>query len=249
VNRLLCKGLCKSFDGVVALDGVTLSFPSSGITAIIGPNGAGKSTLLNVITGFLKPDAGLCLLDALQIIGKTPNQIARFGISRTFQDLSLIHRMTVAENLALALPNQPRENLLWALLRQRPTSEESAREEKAFQVLELLGLKAMSEERVGDLSYGQQKLLSLACCFVAGSGVLLLDEPVSGVHPHVADKVLAFIQRVRAESKLVIFVEHDIAAVRKIAERVVVMDSGRVIADGGADEVLRRPELMEAYIA
>jgi ABC-type branched-subunit amino acid transport system ATPase component len=238
VNRLLCKGLCKSFDGVVALDGVTLSFPSSGITAIIGPNGAGKSTLLNVITGFLKPDAGLCLLDALQIIGKTPNQIARFGISRTFQDLSLIHRMTVAENLALALPNQPRENLLWALLRQRPTSEESAREEKA-----------MSEERVGDLSYGQQKLLSLACCFVAGSGVLLLDEPVSGVHPHVADKVLAFIQRVRAESKLVIFVEHDIAAVRKIAERVVVMDSGRVIADGGADEVLRRPELMEAYIA
>src|SRR6185369_15883449 len=159
-----CEGLNKSFDGTRALQDVRLEFPSTGIVAIIGPNGAGKTTLLNLLAGFLRADAGRCFLGRRELTRLAPHRIARLGIARTFQDLRLIALVPVLENVMLARPNQKGERLLSALLRFGVAQEESRNREEAMRWLRFVGLDKMGHEVAGELSYGQQKLLTLACC-------------------------------------------------------------------------------------
>jgi ABC-type branched-subunit amino acid transport system ATPase component len=248
-STLRCEGLRKTFDGTIALDGVDLEFPSSGIVAIIGPNGAGKTTLLNVLTGFLWQDAGRLFLGERELTGLAPHKIARLGLARTFQDLRLVKLVPVLENVMLARPNQSGERLLPALFRYGVAKQESQNREAAMHWLEFVGLEDKAHEATGQLSYGQQKLLTLACCLATEAKILLLDEPVAGVHPEMIAKILGLLRKSNALGRLVVFIEHDIAAVREVANVVLVMDEGRIIAQGAPGEVLERPEIMEAYVA
>ncbi len=232
----------------MALDGIDLKLPSRGIVAVIGPNGAGKTTLLNVLTGFLRADSGQCLLGHRDITRLPPHCIARLGLIRTFQDLRLIRQMSVLDNVMLARPNQRGERLWAALLRIGTTAEEARNRDAALKLLQFAGLADKTADLAGEISYGQQKLLTLACCLATEPRFLLLDEPIAGVHPELVGRILGLMRQLRDEGRLIVFIEHDIASVRQIADQVIVMDDGRVIAQGPPSEVLRRPEIMEAYI-
>lgn len=243
-----CDGLCKSFDGIRALADVHLQLPATGIIAIIGPNGAGKTTLLNVLTGFVRPDTGRCFLGERETTRLASHQIAQRGVARTFQDLRLVFRLPVLKNVLLARPSQVGESLLGAVLRIGVAAEEARNREEAIRLINFVGLEDESQELAGDLSYGQQKLLTLACCLATEARILLLDEPVAGLHPEMVSRILHLLRQLCHQGKLVVFIEHDIAAVRQIADHVIVMDEGKIIAEGPPHEVLDRPEIMEAYL-
>lgn len=248
MQALRCQRLSKTFGGVRALDGVTLRFPASGVVSIIGPNGAGKTTLLNVITGFLEADEGAVALGERDISALAPHDICRLGVTRSFQDLRLIQHVSALENVLLARPSQRGERLLPAILRVGVASQEADNRREATRLLDFVGLASKKDDLAGELSYGQQKLLALACCLATEGDVMLLDEPVAGVHPDLVDRILGLLVTLGEQGKLIVFIEHDIAAVRRAAEVVIVMDEGRVIARGAPDDVLCRPEIMEAYV-
>ncbi len=248
MQSLRSENLSKSFGGVHALDALSVQFATDGIVAIIGPNGAGKTTLVNVMTGFLRADAGRCFCGDRETTRMAAHRIARLGVARTFQDLRLIEQVSVLENVMLARPNQRGEKLLYALLRFGVAAEERRNREEAMRLLEFVGLTADAGKPAGELSYGQQKLLTIACCLATEARVLLLDEPVAGVHPEMVSKILGLLGQLRDDGKLIVFIEHDIAAVRQAADVVIVMDEGKVIAQGPPGEVLDRPEIMEAYV-
>lgn len=248
IPAVYCRSLCLSFDGTCALADLDLSLSGKGVTAIIGPNGAGKTTLLNVITGFMRPDSGECLLNGRSVRTLPPHRIVRQGVSRTFQDLRLIRQVPVIENVMLGRPGQKGESLPGALFRFGVAKQEAENRDRSMELLRFVGLEEKAWDLAGDLSYGQQKLLTLACCLATDASLLLLDEPVAGVHPDVAERILELMGRLASEGKGIVFIEHDLAAVRKAADHVVVMDEGRVFAEGAPDEVLNRPEILEAYV-
>jgi len=243
-----CEGLSKSFDGVQALVDFHLVLPSEGIVAIIGPNGAGKTTLINLLTGFLRPDSGQVFLGERKTINLAPHKIARLGVARTFQDLRLILQVSVLDNVMLSRPNQRGERLFYALTRIGVRAEQERNRDVSMELLRFVGLKDKAGKLAGELSYGQQKFLALACCLATDAKILLLDEPVAGVHPEMACRILELLRKLRDDGKLVVFIEHDISAVRSTAERVIVMDHGKIIAQGIPSEVLERSEIMEAYL-
>ena len=248
MDTIRCHRLCKSFDAVYAVTDVTLELPETGVVAIIGPNGAGKTTLLNLLTGFLRPDSGRCILGGQEITQLAPHRIARLGVGRTFQDLRLIEQVSGLENVMLARPNQRGEGLLAALLRFGVAKEEAANRQEAMRLLRFVGLADKAAELAGKLSYGEQKLLTIACCLATEARILFFDEPVTGVHPEIAGQILDLLCRITDNGKLVVFIEHDISAVRRVADLVIVMDDGRVIIQGPPSEVLERPEILEAYV-
>jgi ABC-type branched-subunit amino acid transport system ATPase component len=215
---------------------------------VIGPNGAGKTTLLDVLTGFLRPDAGRAFVGEQELARLAPHRIARLGIARTFQDLRLISLVSALENVLLARPNQKGERLFQALFRVGVAQQETCNREEGVRWLRFVGLEAQAGVAAGELSYGEQKLLTLACCLATGSGILLLDEPVAGVHPEMIAKILDVLRELKAMGKLIVFIEHDIASVRQVADSVVVIDAGKVIAQGAPGDVLERPEILEAYV-
>jgi branched-chain amino acid transport system ATP-binding protein len=246
--RLRCVNLRKSFDGTAALDDLSLVLPASGLVGVIGPNGAGKTTLFNIITGFLRPDEGKVFLDGKDLGRLAPNRVVQAGIARTFQELRLISLLSVLDNVMLARQNQRGEQLWRALTRIGVRAEERANQERAMELLEFVGLAEKAHDAASTLSYGQQKLLTLACCIATDARILFLDEPIAGVHPEMAKKILGLLEQLHAGAKLVVFIEHDIPAVKQVAERVIVMDHGKVIADGPPRDVLERPEILEAYV-
>jgi branched-chain amino acid transport system ATP-binding protein len=249
MENFRCNGLSRSFDGVLALTDLDLALPNSGITAIIGPNGAGKTTLINILTGFIRPEAGHSYLGKRETTHLSPNRIARLGVARTFQDLRLILQVPVLDNIMLARPNQHGESLIGALFRIGIGKEEARNQNKAMGILEFVGLDRKAAELAGELSYGQQKLLTLACCLATEASILFLDEPIAGVQPNMGEKILDLIRKLCAEGKLIVFIEHDISAVREVADHLIVMDHGKVAVQGPPTEVLARPEIMEAYLA
>ena len=247
--NLSCKGLTKTFGGIAALSDVTLEIPCSGISAIIGPNGAGKTTFFDVITGFTRPDSGRCFLEERDITLLAPHEIVNLGMTRSFQDLRLVSQVSVLDNVLLACPRQLGESVLGAVLRRGVAQQETKNHSEALEILDLVGLKANASHIAGELSYGQQKLLTLACCVATRARVLLLDEPFSGVFPELASQILSYLEFLRDAGKTIVFIEHDISAVRKIANHIVVIDYGKVIASGDPSDILQRREVMEAYLA
>lgn len=239
----------KNFGGIRAVDGLSLSLPSGSICGLVGPNGAGKTTLLNVITGFTRLDNGRIFFRKKEITGISSHKIAQIGIGRTFQEIRLIHQVSVLDNMLLASSKKKDDNLLTALLRPAVAIDTTRYYDKIFDLLSLIGLEEKISTLTGDLSYGQQKLLSIACCLATEPKVLLLDEPVSGIHPKVADKILDILEKLRDESKLIIFVEHDLLAVQKIADQVIVMDEGKIVIQGPPKEILKSSEIMEVFFA
>jgi len=241
--------LGKSFDGVKALAGFSCSLREGEILGLIGPNGAGKTTLFNVISGFLAPESGNVVLRGASLMGMPPHRIANAGIARTFQDLRLIRQLSVLDNVLLSFRDQPGERLGNIFLRWKSSQEqEAANRKEAMSLLDGCGLVEKANDPAEDLSYGQQKLLSLVCCLAAKADLLLLDEPVAGIAPEMIEKMLGIIRDLPNKGKSVMLIEHDLDAVMQVCDRVVFMDAGAKVSEGTPEEVRNDPKVIEAYI-
>ncbi len=239
----------KKFDGTVALDNFCLKVQAASITGIIGPNGAGKTTLFNVITGFLPPDSGNIQYNDQQLIGLPPYKIARHGIIRTFQQLRLITRLTVLDNILLAFQNQAGERLRNIFTFSRLIKiQEQANRKKTQELLDSLGIRDKENALVEDLSYGQQKMVSLLCCLAAGAKVVLLDEPVAGVNPEIINIILEMIRKLPEQGVTVILIEHNMDAIMRVCDNLVFMDQGKKIVEGEPEMVRNDPAVIEAYL-
>ena len=242
--------LSKSFGGVAALDQVTFAVEEGSITALIGPNGAGKTTAFNVISGFLKPNAGAIRFAGGRIEGLRGDLVARAGLVRAFQAPRVLTRMSVLDNMLLAGKDQPGERLsLNWLAPRRVAVRELEVHRRALDLLELVRLLPLAEAYAGTLSGGQRKLLELGRALMVEPRMILLDEPMAGVAPVLAEQLLEHIRRLRAERGVTFCViEHDMDVVMSISDRVIVMDEGRVIAEGTPETVQRDERVIEAYL-
>jgi len=240
--------LRKTFDGVSALDGTSLSVEERRIVSLIGPNGAGKTTLFNLVCGFLPSDGGSIIFRGVSFAGMKPHHIAGLGIGRTFQDLRLLRKVTVLDNVMLAFQHQAGEGVLRALAGWKTPREERANIQEARGLLEFVGLQGKAQDLAEALSYGQQKLLTLACCLAMNAELLLLDEPVAGIDPDTSQRILHLLRELRDEGKTIFLIEHNMEAVRAVSDFVVVMDEGRKIAEGTPEAVMQEPAVLEAYL-
>ncbi|NIR31823.1 MAG: ABC transporter ATP-binding protein [Gammaproteobacteria bacterium] len=239
-----------SFGGLKALDGVSLEVTAGHVYGLIGPNGSGKTTLFNVITGFISPDRGRIVFEDRPIGGLSPDAIARRGLCRTFQANINPHRMTVMENMLLAPQGQVGERVLQALLHPLEVRrQERENLGRAWHLLALVKLSDKANAYVGNLSGGQKKLLALAQALMVKPRLILLDEPVAGVNPRLIEDILEVIRRLRGEGQNFLIVEHNMRVIRQVCDGVSVLDAGRVIAQGPAEETLRRDDVLQAYLA
>jgi ABC-type branched-subunit amino acid transport system ATPase component len=243
------RGVCRNFGGLPALGDVSFRAAAGEVTALIGPNGAGKSTLINCATGVDRPNAGEVLLAGARITGLPAHRVAGLGVARTFQNLRLFPRLSVLDNVLCGLTVQAGGSLLGALL--RPPAMR-ARERRlrltALAALDRFGLAELAGWPVGVLAYGDRKRVELARAVVSEPRLLLLDEPVAGLNATETAAVGREIRRLRGQGYTVLLVEHDMDLVMSVADRVVVLDGGRCIAQGTPDEVRRNPLVLEAYL-
>lgn len=229
---LKVQGLTKEFGGLVAVNNCSFSLVKGTILGLIGPNGSGKTTIFNLITGFLKPDGGEIYLKDMRINDLEPYQIARKGIGRTFQLTRVFKRMCVLSNMLTASPQQL-------------TLKES--EGRALELLRFVGLSNLRNEYAENLSYGQQKLLDFARLLMLDFDLILLDEPVAGINPVLANKMLGHIRDLHDQGKTFFIIEHNIRMLTKISDRIIVLDSGKKIVEGTPEEIQRDEKVRKAY--
>jgi len=247
--NLKVKKVSKYFDGITALEDFSCSVNSGEIVGLIGPNGAGKTTLFNVITGFIRPDNGLALFNDFDLNKMSPFRINQLGIARTFQEIRLIRRLSVIENVLLSFRDHPGDSLLSSFIAMKAISRiEDNNIHIAEKLLEKAGLDKKKYVQAEDLSYGQQKILSILCCLASNAELLLLDEPVAGVAPELLKIVLDIIQELALQGKSIIIIEHNMEVIMNICEKVIFMDSGRNICEGTPEAVRNDPKVIEAYI-
>ncbi|MEO3756195.1 ABC transporter ATP-binding protein [Streptomyces sp. B6B3] len=240
-DGLRTTGLTRSFGGVRAVDGATVAFRNGEINALIGPNGSGKTTFFNCVTGMIRPDAGTVTYRGRAITGRPPHRIARAGIGRTFQLCRVFPRMTVLENMLVAVRRtRPRELLAGA--------RDPRDVEKARRLLVRVGIDHLERVEAGNLSYGQQKLLELAAVLMGDPETVMLDEPAGGVNPALIGRIGALIRELNAEGTTFLVVEHNMDLVMSLSHHVVVFDRGRPIAEGPPDVVRNDPRVLEAYL-
>lgn len=241
---LQVNGLSKSFGGVAAISDVTLAFPTGSLTAIIGPNGAGKSTFFNLISGGLIPDTGEVLLDGKNLVGRNRAEIIAAGVGRAFQIAKIFPSLTVEETLLGAIgAHQGHSANLWHRFPLPQTRDNVGR------VADMLGLTDKMQVLSANLSHGDHKLLDIALALVLEPRVLLLDEPTAGMGP---DERWRMIDRVyqlwETEKMTLVFIEHDMDIVFKIAPSIRVLCYGRVLAEGTPDEIRNSPQVIDAYL-
>jgi branched-chain amino acid transport system ATP-binding protein len=243
------KGVAKAFGNLKAVDGVDLAVRPGRITGVIGPNGAGKTTLFNLVAGTLAPDAGEIVFAGERIDGLSPDRIFRRGLARTFQIPRPFPRMTVLENAMLAPIGQTGERF-WANWWQagRVAAEEKAARERAAEVLGFCGLGAQLGQLAGTLSGGQQKLLELARVLMVEPRLILLDEPAAGVNPALMEILVEKIRTLHARGIAFLVIEHNMDLVTRLCDPVVVMAAGRILVEGGPEEILAHPEVLDAYL-
>jgi branched-chain amino acid transport system ATP-binding protein len=245
---LVVDAVARRFGGLTAVDVDHLEVQRGVITALIGPNGAGKTTLFNIITGFDKADGGTWSYDGQPIGGLPSHRIARRGMVRTFQLTKALSRMRVIENMKLGAPGQTGERFLPALVSSLWRSQEREVEARADELLARFNLAHMRDEYAGELSGGQRKLLEMARALMAEPRLLLLDEPMAGVNPALAETITHHVRQLRDEGLTILFVEHDMDVVRTISDWVVVMGEGSIIAEGRHSSIVANPSVIDAYL-
>jgi ABC-type branched-subunit amino acid transport system ATPase component len=219
------------------------------ITSLIGPNGAGKSTLINCVTGVLTPDEASVKLDGCEIAGEPSHRIPYLGISRTFQNLALFPRLSVLENVLSGLTVEAEKGFLKSIFRPPATRNLERRLRlKAYEILDRFALSSKADWPVGVLSYGDRKRVEIARALVAGPRILLLDEPVAGLNSEESARVGEEICRLRNLGLTILLVEHDMDLVTTVSDRIVVLDSGELIAQGTAEDISHNPKVIEAYL-
>jgi branched-chain amino acid transport system ATP-binding protein len=238
------RQLSKSFGGVRAADDISLSFAEGSLTAVIGPNGAGKSTFFNLVTGALRPDRGQILLNGIDLAGRSPPDIVRYGIGRAFQVARIFPSLTVHETMLAAVgADQRRASVLH---RRFPLAETR---DRAEHTMEVLGLASKRDRTAATLSHGDQKLLDIALALVLDPKVLLLDEPTAGMGTEERWRMIDKVYELWERRKItVVFIEHDMDIVFKIAPLIVVLCYGRILVAGTPDAIRQNPAVVEAYL-
>jgi len=240
-----------NFGGVVALAGVTIRVGTGEIVGLIGPNGSGKTTLFNVITGISRPAAGRMLLAGVDITGLPPYLIHARGISRTFQTLRLFPKMTILENVMVAMVSEHRESLWDALFRTRRMKAQSRQAmERAHECLAFFGPRLVDWrfELPGTLSYANRRRLEIARAMASSPKLLLLDEPSAGMNPQETVELAMQIKQIRDRGITILVIEHDMGLVMELCGRIIVLDHGQVIAEGTPAEIQTHPTVLEAYL-
>jgi branched-chain amino acid transport system ATP-binding protein len=250
MSYLEVDGLGKRFGGLQAVDDCSFHVEQGGTTCLIGPNGAGKTTIFNLITGFLRPDAGSVAFKGRDIGGCSSQELVGSGIARSFQNLRLFEEMSVLDNVMVGLPQLPDEGplsclatpFLPALRRRREAAVASA-----MAVLADVGLAGRAGTLCGNLSYGDQKLLCIGRVLASRPELLMLDEPASGLDADALENVVALLATLRGRGMTLVVIEHNAGLVRRIADQVLFLHQGRMVASGTPEEIMTKPELTEIY--
>ncbi len=242
MSILTLQKLDKQFGGVKAIDGVSLDIQAGSLVSLIGPNGSGKSTLVNLLTGVHRPTSGLIRIGRTKAQAAIkPFELPVLGLTRTFQEVRVFEQMTVLDNLLVVLA--PR-SVFKALFRLRRSLDIA----KAEAVLKRVGLWEKRQALASKLSYGQRKLLEIARALLMDADVYLFDEPFAGLFPEMIKIIVGIIKELHATGKTILLIEHNMALIRELSERVIVLDAGKLLADGVPEEVLSRKDVIEAYL-
>lgn len=246
---LKVEHLCLDFDGLKAVNDVSLTVEKGTVTALIGPNGAGKTTLFNLIAGVYTPKSGNVYLEGKKITGMKPYEVCREGIARTYQVIKLFSGMSVLDNVLVGMHSRLKSGFWQGVFKTKKVrEEEKAALKKAHELLELVGLDRYAAFPAGSLAYGQQRLLEIARALASEPRLLLLDEPAAGMN---STEKMELNERIRTMIKMgvtVLIVEHDMAMVMSIADKIYVISSGMNLADGTAEEIANNQDVIEAYL-
>jgi ABC-type branched-subunit amino acid transport system ATPase component len=246
---LVATDIHRHFEGMRAVDGVSIEVPRGRITGLIGPNGAGKSTFLAVLAGTLPATTGSVTFEGRDITRLPAHARARLGLVRTFQLPSEFAQLTVLENLLVAAPNNRGDSLFGALMGKSYWIKDERRiVEQARALLKRFGMSAKESDYAGTMSGGQKRLIEIMRALMLGPRVLLLDEPMSGVHPKIVQEIQYYLQDLRKEGLTILMVEHELHMVERLCDSVVVMAQGKVIGSGTMADLRRQPEIVDAYL-
>lgn len=233
----------------VILNEISIQLEQGKIYALIGTNGAGKSTLFNIITGFIRPQSGSVVFNSKNITTKKPFQINRIGIGRTFQDLRLITKVTVRDNILLTYKNNHSDNWYATLFPSKKLKEQQKEfETRTDAILHDFHLTEVQEQLASDISYGQQKLLTLACCMANDADVLLLDEPVAGVNPVFREQMIASIQNLKKQGKTILLIEHNPEFIEAVADSIFFLNEGKITHYSSLNKLKKDDNVINAYM-
>ncbi|NYD66829.1 ABC transporter ATP-binding protein [Agromyces atrinae] len=245
---LIADSVKRTFGGLTAVDVAHVEIPRNAITALIGPNGAGKTTFFNLLTGFDRPDTGTWEFDGKPLARVAAYRVARMGLIRTFQLTKSLGLLSVLDNMKLGAKDQRGEHMFRGLIPAIWRKQEAEIEAKALDLLARFKLDAKKDDYAAGLSGGQRKLLEMARALMSDPQLVMLDEPMAGVNPALTQSLLDHILNLKAEGMTVLFVEHDMHMVRHIADWVIVMAEGRVVAEGDPYTVMENPAVIDAYL-
>lgn len=238
------------FGGLKAVDDVNLAIGRTEICGLIGPNGAGKTTVFNLLTKVYQPTTGTVLINGKDTAGLNTVQASKLGIARTFQNIRLFDNMTVEENVRIGLHNQIKYGMFSGIFRlPQYWQGEKKQHEKALDLLSIFGMENMSDVKAGSLPYGAQRRLEIVRALATNPSLLLLDEPAAGMNPTETQSLLEAVRLIRERFQVsVLLIEHDMSFVMGLCEHIIVLDYGRIIAEGPADEIRRNPKVIAAYL-
>ena len=245
---LIADGVRRQFGGLVAVDVEHVEIPRNAITALIGPNGAGKTTFFNLLTGFDQPNEGKWSFNGKSLAGVSAYKVARMGLIRTFQLTKALSLLSVMDNMKLGSPDQNGEKLWASFFPVLWKKKEIEIETQALNLLKRFNLDTKQSEYAASLSGGQRKLLEMARALMSKPELVMLDEPMAGVNPALTQSLLEHILNLKSAGMTVLFVEHDMHMVRHIADWVIVMAEGKVVAEGPPGEVMKNPAVIDAYL-
>ena len=249
MSILQVQNISKEFDGIKAVDSLSVEIGENAIVALIGPNGSGKTTAINITSGFLRADGGKIFFDGKEISSLSPYKISKHGIGRTFQNIRLFPQISVLDNVMLAMKYKKGESFFNCLFQTKVMhNEEKENREKAEGLLKFVGLIDKRNALAENLSHGQRKLLELARVLALDVKLLLLDEPTAGLFPETKKIMLNLLKTLKEKGKTILFIEHDIHSVMEIAEKVIVLNYGKKIAEGSPREIQENREVLKAYL-
>ncbi len=247
---LECINLGISFGGLAAVDGLNLSIGRTEISGLIGPNGAGKTTVFNLLTKVYQPTAGTILLDGMDTHNMNTVAVNRAGIARTFQNIRLFNKLSVLDNVKVAMDAQIKYNLFSGIFRiGKYWHEEKAAKERAYELLSIFDMQDLAKKEAGSLPYGAQRRLEIVRALATNPSLLLLDEPAAGMNPSETADLMANIRKIRDDFEIaILLIEHDMSLVMNICEGIAVLNYGKLIAKGTPEEIQANPAVIEAYL-
>ena len=237
--------LKKHYGGVKAVNYASFKIEKNKITALIGPNGAGKSTIFNLVTGFEKPNSGNIYFTDKKITNLNPEKIANLGLSRVFQKARLFDNLTIFENLKVAIQEDNQEFFKSLIKNNKLTNSQ---EKQIKEILELFKITQVKDQKASELSFGQKRLAELARALLKPHKLLILDEPVAGVHPKIRNEIMDILKYLKKKGETILLIEHDMFFTFKVSDEIIVLEKGKVIANGPPKNIKNNKRVLEAYL-